>query len=1074
MKKILALLLLILAGSVGMKAQTTFISDLCVINAETKNDTTTVLSYARSQGWKILLNSNNKPADFSENAGSPSWYIYIGYKTTTDYSKSIKQVKARKSMTAPSGWNIVPACLGSGKVGTNNLNQGKGTAIYLFTTKASTEGSAALTSLNRIGPGGKNTTAAYVKDHDTNENMDFLVGTGSKDYIYLELIYHQHTFAYKKIDGASCQRYCTKCSYAGPAVNHNFTSYTPNIDGLTHQATCSNCGYKDVIVHHFTAFTDNRNGTTHQATCSDCGYKKAVAHRFTLHTANNDGTTHHSTCSDCGALSTNEAHTYSDAYTYKDDEHCARSCTVCGHQKVASHIPGEWTANSGITGAHSTRCQLCKTSLTQNHEYVWTPNNEYTCALLCKVCHKNKNNGSSDHTRVYHDDAVEATCTAYGKTATWHCARCSYEGKSESVKPLGHSLGATVTGVPATCVSEGQKSYSVCTRCEVLFCNGSPTTEEGLIIPVNPAAHDYSRVSEKPSTCTESGYSSHYRCTLCEKYFYSSNQTVELSADDIFIPPHVSTSNIQMRIEPTCTVKGILKHYLCRTCGKRFLRDGKVMTEITDNQKYIPALGHDLKTIPAMATSGGTYAAHEQCRRCYEFICPDDPLRNSTDFSGVLAGSGTEADPYLITSQNDLHVMAVRYDLTRNPPFDARKTQRYFRIARDFTISGTYLPVGFRALEQAHYGGTIFNTAPFFSDILDGASHTVTFDQATLDPATVNGGFIGSFGRDLGNSASSQAIIRNVIVDGELTAAENTVFVGGICGSGNGSYSAEVINCHNHATLHFNSTATKKVAGIVGGSSSSISIVGCSNHADLLLDTEDTSFPALAGITTNSNASVSNCCNTGSVTLEASSQSTLGGISTSSNVWNCRNTGNLTFRSPKRTDSRIYGIAVEARNCYNGGNITIDETSPGAYPTRSIYAVSETADADAPNYFSGAVSAPLVSNTTSDPAGTCIAVTLTDGRVDDATIGALNTWVGTNNTDTRRYNLWTRGDDGLPVFSCETGDLNNDGVVSVGDSTTLIDILRGVYTTTPRWSDVNNDGHTDIDDLKAITDSILD
>lgn len=1011
MKKILALLLLILAGSVGMKAQTTFIGEMCVINVKDKNNVADVTNEAISKGWSIVTDKNGNYADFSDTAGSPSWYIYLGYKTTTDWTKAVKMIGVlHKTTPANSNWTIVPAynnTTGKGTACTANMNEGKGTPLYMFVKYDNGDASAAVTSLKY-----SNSATGGVPDYDNSSApADFLLGTGSSKHIYLQLGYHQHDLAWKSDNASGCHQYCKQCSYASTTIAAHDLTYSSS--NLTHQASCSKCGYKT----------------------------KA------------------------------SPHTYDDSYKRKDSEHCARSCTACGHEQTEEHVPGAWSENSGVANSHISHCQNCHQSMLQKHEYAWTTKNAISCSYLCKVCGHNCYNGSSDHTRVYHDDAVEATCTSYGKTATWHCERCNYEGKSETVNPLGHSYGATVAGYAATCVSEGRKTYYPCTRCEVLFCDGRPTTEEGLVIPINPNAHQRTLVSTKLSTCTESGYKGHYRCTLCEKYFDLNNQTAEISADDVFLPPHYSTSVCQVRLEPTCTQTGTLTHYSCRECKKVFFRNGNDMVETTKEETVIPALGHATLTIPEMTTSGGTYAEHAQCQRCYEFICPNDPNLYSNDFSGILAGSGTEDDPYLIASQNDLHVMAVRYDLTRNPPFKNRTKQRHFRIARDFTISGTYLPVGFRASQQVSYRGTAFSSEPFFSDILDGACHTITFDNATLHPAAYNGGLLGSTNYTLSTYSQQNAVVRNLTVGGQLTAGENTVCLAGICGTASHT---SITNCHNYATLHACPTATTSVAGISAGSGSDATFTRCSNHVDLSIEPIHEKYTYLAGIASSSFATVSDCSNTGNLSAVGLKRTSLCGISCSKETTNCRNTGNLTFTSSKITESSIYGVAKGARNSYNAGNITVNETNIYALFTSDVCAVCNTADADAHNFFSGTVSAPLVDDATRDPEGSYTTVTLTDGRVDDATIGALNTWVGTNNTDTRRYNLWTRGNDGLPVFSCETGDLNNDGVVSVGDSTTLIDILRGVYTTTPRWSDVNADGHTDIDDLKAITDSILD
>ncbi len=55
------------------------------------------------------------------------------------------------------------------------------------------------------------------------------------------------------------------------------------------------------------------------------------------------------------------------------------------------------------------------------------------------------------------------------------------------------------------------------------------------------------------------------------------------------------------------------------------------------------------------------------------------------------------------------------------------------------------------------------------------------------------------------------------------------------------------------------------------------------------------------------------------------------------------------------------------------------------------------------------------------------------------------------------------------------GDVNNDGEVSIGDVTALIDILLGasVDADTLRRSDVNADGEVTIGDVTALIDILL-
>lgn len=110
MKKFLTLLFLMLLASTGIKAQTEFISEMCVINVKSASNLSDVTNNAISKGWKIVTNDAGQYADFSNSAGSDSWYIYLGYKTTTDWTKAVKMVGVLHQTTpANANWTIVPA-----------------------------------------------------------------------------------------------------------------------------------------------------------------------------------------------------------------------------------------------------------------------------------------------------------------------------------------------------------------------------------------------------------------------------------------------------------------------------------------------------------------------------------------------------------------------------------------------------------------------------------------------------------------------------------------------------------------------------------------------------------------------------------------------------------------------------------------------------------------------------------------------------------------------------------------------------------------------------------------------------
>lgn len=1001
MKKFLALFILLLAGSVGMMAQTTFISNLCVINVDSKSDTAAVLTNARSKGWKILLNASNKPADFSENAGSASWYIFIGYTTTTDYAAAIKTIVARaSSTTAPTAYTIVPAFAntsGKGKACTANLNEGKGTPIYLFTTKSATDGAAAVTSLSRVGPqGSASNNSSYVKDYDTNAAMDFLKGTSSGSYIYLNVLNHNHNFAWQKVDATNCYRYCRTCNYKGANTKHD--NHYESVNDEQCRRVCSHCGYVSLTVAH-----DYTNGTK------------------------------------------------------TDDGHCKSTCSRCSHAITRTHKYGAWVFESAFPDKHMHACEYCGDKKYESH------NNhlegvESGHQNVCSVC--SYKSPIYNHAWVTDAPAVPSTCTTAGTTARKHCSVCNYASGGTATALKAHAF-TTIPAKGATCVEEGRLSHKRCQTCDGLFdASGNATTAAALAIPIDPDGHKKEYVAENSSTCTAPGTSVHKECAYCHKIYSYSDDSEEVTMDDLYIPPHFSNSRFYDAVAPTCQSKGSIAYYTCSGCKKNYVLNGRDMEEVTAEEIAIDMVDHDWHIIAAMPTSGGTMPEHERCQYCLKFVCPNDSHISTTDFSGILAGKGTEDEPYLVSSSNDLYAMGVRYDHL-SEVYSQENIQRHFRMTNNITVSGTYLPIsGTQSKSSARI--------PFF-DVFDGAFHTITFDNAVIDDA---GYYAGVFGYVGTYQYKMYGSVKNLSVRGQLQSSDNSRYVGAVCGY---MERTSIENCHNYASLTVTSKSTGCFGGVAGYASSEIPLIGCSNHGELSLTDYNNNLDthAIGGIVGHASGTIQDCLNTGAINVYSAKKCFIYGIGSSTAV-NCINTGMLKFRSSYRTDTQVYGIAKKATNCFNSSQIVINDNAGGIYHVKDLYAICSDSESSTGNFFAGSVYAPEVNHQTLDPEGTYTVVTLTDGGVDDVTLSSLNSWVGNNSTAARSYDLWTRNEDGLPAFTWQMGDQNNDGVISISDLPSLIDLLRGVYTRHTRWSvDVNGDGLASPADVEALTDRLL-
>lgn len=175
--------------------------------------------------------------------------------------------------------------------------------------------------------------------------------------------------------------------------------------------------------------------------------------------------------------------------------------------------------------------------------------------------------------------------------------------------------------------------------------------------------------------------------------------------------------------------------------------------------------------------------------------------------SAGLVGSGTELDPYLISSENDLAYVAKQVN-------DAVTTYagEYFKLTVDLDLGGQlWAPIG---QIKANY----------FSGNFDGDGHTISnLNVKTIDDS--NALYGGVFGRVLDGT------IKNLTVEGGTIVASK--YSGAIAGvlncTADGGYSA-IINCHASNI----EVRGLQIGGIVGRTSQKkaakgqLEIVGCS------------------------------------------------------------------------------------------------------------------------------------------------------------------------------------------------------------------------------------------------------
>mgnify|MGYP000453366756 CR=1 FL=1 len=291
---------------------------------------------------------------------------------------------------------------------------------------------------------------------------------------------------------------------------------------------------------------------------------------------------------------------------------------------------------------------------------------------------------------------------------------------------------------------------------------------------------------------------------------------------------------------------------------------------------------------------------------------------------GVWTGSGTEADPYMITTEAELNKLAT--DVNSGTVYSGK----YFKLGASITVTD-WTPIGQKGSGINKFAGTF-----------DGNGQTVTINGIKSDLNPDFGGYAGFFG------AVKDATIKNLTVAGTINGSD----VAGVVARLDGA--SKVINCINKANV----TGTSKAAGItVKIDGANVVIDGCTNDGEIKCNTVN----GAAGIVVyaqGANFTINGCTNNGEI-----SGPFVGGVvfnvsdSGSGIVENCVNNGSVHSTNAGQNIMTAGIVSVNSKghelkivNCSNTGVIEGENCSAICY---SEY----TNDASAPNTNSGEIAA---------------------------------------------------------------------------------------------------------------------
>lgn len=161
-----------------------------------------------------------------------------------------------------------------------------------------------------------------------------------------------------------------------------------------------------------------------------------------------------------------------------------------------------------------------------------------------------------------------------------------------------------------------------------------------------------------------------------------------------------------------------------------------------------------------------------------------------------IQGTGTEADPYLITSGADLACIALAINSGVVGKFSYKA---YYRLSENIDLAGIeWTPIGY----EKNYQGNSFN------GVFDGNGKTIRSLKVDMSGTEKSAGLFGS--------VASATIKDLTIVDADVTGDIMAGILAGTITQLGGSGQPEVTNCHVSGKVSTSNNGTEKFGGLFG------------------------------------------------------------------------------------------------------------------------------------------------------------------------------------------------------------------------------------------------------------------
>lgn len=309
----------------------------------------------------------------------------------------------------------------------------------------------------------------------------------------------------------------------------------------------------------------------------------------------------------------------------------------------------------------------------------------------------------------------------------------------------------------------------------------------------------------------------------------------------------------------------------------------------------------------------------------YEYIFRDLPepiyIETAESFSG---GSGTEKDPYQISTAAELALMA---ELTNDE--DSTASSEYnkanYKLTADISLNDTSNAAEWGDTSP-EYSWKAASTKNPFTGSFDGNGHIISglYINADYSDNNMTHNYFGLFAQNYGNISNLK------LTDSYICVSGYSSYIGSICGINYGS----IINCESSVNLEYYDATIGGIAGMVSQSETindNGGVISDCTFSGNIKDKRESSNSNAGGIvgSVSSNAQIKNCRNYADISADYENSNIIAGIAAScsdSTVDGCINSGNISGNGEV---GGVVGVSTALRNdeitsimnCVNEGTI---------------------------------------------------------------------------------------------------------------------------------------------------------